>query len=113
MNKKQLEKRIKFLKLLNGLSKKDKFLYIKDCPDRMIDVICEACHNLLKLRSLKDQTKVRNKVRLIGNAFQQLSSPEISIGIKRDLLKEEEIGSVVFALLSSIVLPALIKLKER
>ena len=113
MNKKQIEKRINFFNVLNGLSKKDKFLYIKDCPDRIIDIICEACHNLLKLKSLKDQTKVRNKVRLIGNAFKQLSSPETSIATKRDLLKEEEIGVVVFSLLSSTVLPNLIKLRER
>ena len=113
MKKKQLEKRIIFLKALNGLCKKDKFCYLNDCPDVMIDIICEACHNLLKLNSMKNQRPVKNKVKLIGKALEKLSCSQTDIKTKRNLLKKEDIGKAVFSLLVTTVLPTLLKLKEK
>ena len=113
MKKKQLEKRIVFLKALNGLCKRDKFCYINDCPDAMIDIICEACHNLLKLNSMKNMKPVKNKVKLIGKALEKLSCSQTDITSKRNLLKSEEVGKAVFSLLATTVLPTLLQLKEK
>ena len=113
MKKKQLEQRIVFFQALNGLCKKDKFCYINDCPDVMIDIICEACHNLLKLNTLKNQRSVKNKAKLFGKCLEKLSCPQTSIKSKRNLLKSEEVGKAVFSLLANTVLPELKKLKEK
>lgn len=107
MKKKALEKRIKFLETLNGLSKKDKVQYIQDCPDAMINVISEACFNLLKLHTLKNQTKVTKKVKILGKDIQTLSNKVNSVESRRNLLKNESIAKEVFSLLSTAVLPAL------
>ena len=113
MKKKQLEKRIKFFQALRALCKKDKFKYVDDCPDAMIDVICEACYNLLKLHSLKDDRRTKNKLRTIKNIIKELCSCETSVVTRRNLLKKEEIGKEVFSLLSNVVLPELEKLKAK
>lgn len=113
MKKKQLEKRLKFLQALSALCKKDKFKYVDDCPDAMIDVICEACFNLLKLHSLKDDRRTKKKVKTINKFIEELCSCETSVVARRNLLKKEEIGKEVFSLLSNVVLPELEKLTAK
>lgn len=113
MRKKQVEKRIKFLLAFKSLSKKDQFQYVKDCPDPMINVICEACYNLLKLHSLKQQSKVKKKLKKIESFLEELSSSDTSVNERRNLLLNEDIGKEIFSLLSIAVLPALEKLREK
>lgn len=107
MKKKQLQKRIEFFQTLNGLSKKDKFQYIQNCPDAMIDIISEACFNILKLNTLRNQAKVTKKVKLLDNDIKTLSSKANTVESRRNLLKRELIGKEVFSLLSTAVLPEL------
>lgn len=113
MKKKQLEKRIKFLQAFKSLCKKDKFQYIKDCPDPMINVICEACYNLLKLHSLKNEGKVKKKLKKIESFLEKLTSSDISVDERRNLLLKEDIGKEIFGLISNAVLPTLEKFLKK
>lgn len=113
MKKKQLEKRVKFMQAFKSLSKKDKFQYIKDCPNQMINIISEACFNLLKLHSLKQDGKVKKKLKKIETCLNELSSSNKSVDVRRTLLLKEDIGTEIFALLSNVVLPTLEKLTKK
>lgn len=113
MKKEQLQKRVTFFHALNGLDETDRIQYLEDCPEAVINIICEACHNLLKLELLSDQTEIRKRAKPIENYLKELSNAKIDVNRRRDLLKQEDIGNVLFSLLTMYVLPTLIKLLEK
>ena len=62
MKQKQLKKRNCYFTALKGLSKKEKKEYLQECPNDLIDVICEGCFNSCKHEKLKIKRLFRIKL---------------------------------------------------
>ena len=111
MKQKHLEKRNCYFTALKGLSKKDKKEYLKECPEILINVLCEGCFNLLKHEKLKNKKDVQNKIRPIKEQFEKLADANISIKNKRQIL--DEIGIEVIALINKYIVPLLDNLVKK
>ena len=111
MKQKHLKKRNCYFTALKGLSKKEKKEYLKECPDILIDVICEGCFNLLKHEKLKNKKGIQNKIKPIKQQFEKLTDGKISIKNKREIL--DKIGVQVISLINKHLIPILNNLIEK
>ena len=111
MKQTHLKKRNCYFTALKGLSKKDKKEYLKECPEILINVLCEGCFNLLKHEKLKNKKDVQNKIRPIKEQFEKLADANISIKNKRQIL--DEIGIEVIALINKYIVPLLDNLVKK
>ena len=111
MKQKHLEKRNCYFTALKGLSKKDKKEYLKECPEILINVLCEGCFNLLKHEKLKNKKDIQNKIRPIKEQFKKLADTNISVENKRQIL--DKIGIEVIALINKYIVPLLDNLVKK
>ena len=111
MKQKYLKKRNCYFTALKGLSKKEKKEYLQECPNNLIDVICEGCFNLLKHEKLKNKKDIQNKIKPIKAQFEKLTDKKISIKNKREIL--DKIGVEVISLIYKHIIPLLNNLVEK
>ena len=111
MSKGDEKKHINFLKRLKQIKKTDRNDFFSHCSDADIQVICESCnnvyHNTLNLKD-KKREKVKRKLLPIKKEFTQLCQSRTSNKKRRTLLKNTQVGSGVFTILASTVLPILL-----
>ena len=113
MDKQSLSKRVDVIRHINSLPKKKKFLYVKNCEDECVHVICEALFNLLKGQYKLDSKKkynLKQRLRPIRGEIRQLSDHKVAISTKKRLLSDPQVGGGVFNFLVSTALPALLSL---
>ena len=105
MKTKHLKKRVRYFKALQGLSKKDIKQYMVECPDTLIDVICEACYNLLYNPKLKHKEDLCEEIKPFGDYLKKLSKQNVPVSYKRNVL--QKIGVHIVLLIERSILPLL------
>ena len=101
MKTKHLKKRVKYFKALCGLNKKGIKEYVRECPDTLIDVICEACFNLCHHCDLQDEDICREREPL--NVYiKKLANKKVPVEYKREIL--QKIGAEIVSIIDSSVL---------
>ena len=105
MKTKHLKKRVSYFKALCGLRNKDIKQYMAECPDTLIDVICEACFNLCHHHALKDEEITCREREPFNVYLKKLANKKVSVQYKREIL--QKIGAEIVYLIHSSVLPLL------
>ena len=62
MKTKHLKKRSRYFKALYGLNKSEIKNYLRECPDTLIHVICEACFNICHHHALKEDESLCREI---------------------------------------------------
>ena len=115
MDLEKLKLKVKFFNALKGLSKQDKILYLKTCPNEAIETMCEACFNLLKHEKLKNKKKLLSKIKPIQSAIKKLSNKSSSLSNKRSLFDDSKVVCGVTSAIGENILPllnSLVRTKE-
>ena len=107
MEKKSLQRRIKFLKSFKNTKNKGKHLQI--CSNNCIEYICEACYNILRGK-IKLPFNKRKKLKKHKKLVRQLANPKPKTPIKRKLLVKTQVGEGLFPVIINNILPYLINL---
>ena len=111
MTKEDQKKHIKFLKRLKQIKKSDRKNFFSQCSDADIQLICESCknvfHDTLNMGDKKKE-KIKKKLLPFKKDFTQLCQSRTSNKKRRSLLKNKQVGSGVFSILASTVLPILL-----
>ena len=111
MNQGELVQLIKTINSVNQLKKNEKIDMAHDCPENVIDSICECCYNLVNnYLPIKREKKyrARNRLNPIRHEVRELADSRTSLQRKRELLSDPQVGGGVFTILASTILPALI-----
>ena len=88
MKTKHLKKRVSYFKALRGLRNKDIKQYMAECPDTLIDVICEACFNLCYHHALKDEEITCREREPFNVYLKKLANKKVSVQYKREILQK-------------------------
>ena len=104
----ELRKKMCFLRDISSMKKKDRDLYIKQCSEKNIHIICECIYNILEGEC---GGKVVNKSHLM-KSLKKISNPGLKISKKRELLSNQY-GTGIFSLILSTAIPFLIKLLSK
>jgi len=111
MDQRELVHLIKTINSVNQLKKNEKLDMAHDCPENVVDSICECCYNLvnnyLPLNREK-KYRARNRLNPIRHEVRELADSRTSLQRKRELLSDPQVGGGVFTILASTILPALI-----
>ena len=110
MQKKSLQKRIKFLKSFKKYKNKEKHLL--QCSNNCIEYICEACYNILRGK-IKLSDGKRNELKKHKKIIRQLADPKPKTSIKRKLLLRTQVGEGLFPVIIEKILPYLINLLKK
>ena len=105
MKTKHLKNRVKYFKALCGLNKKGLKEYVRECPDTLIDVICEACFNLCHHEILKDVGFEDSQKDALNDYLKILKDRKVQVQYKREIL--QKVGAEVVSLIHSTILPLL------
>lgn len=111
MNPADLKKILHLLQKSKKVKKSDREKYFLYCSDDEIHAICGACKNFLSENiniSPSKKTYLKKKLSPIKNELRDLSKVKTSLSQKRKLLAKEQIGSGVFSLLASIIIPSIV-----
>ena len=106
-----LTKVLKNLSPISKLKLKKLVGIVPILSDDCIHKVCESCQNLLKnTYKFDDKTlkKIKQKLKMFKKEIRVLAKPSSSIKRKRRLLSNEQIGSGIFSILSSFILPSII-----
>ena len=110
MEKKSLQRRIKFLKSFKNTKNKGKHLQI--CSNNCIEYICEACYNILRGK-IKLPFNKKKKLKKHKKIIRQLANPKPKTSIKRKLLLKTQVGEGLFPVIIEKILPYLINLLKK
>lgn len=102
-----------FFSALKGLSKKDKLHYMKNCPEKALEALCEACFNLLKHEKLKNKKSVQRKIFPIQESIKKLSKKSLNPRKKRALLNDSKVICGLTSAIGENVLPLLISIARQ
>ena len=105
MKTKHLKKRSRYFKALGGLDKSEIKNYLRQCPDTLIHVICEACFNLCHHHALKEDERLCREIDPLNIYIKKLINKKVDVQYKRDIL--QKIGAEIVSLIYSNVLPLL------
>ena len=98
---------LKYIKSLKG----DNLSYIKHTNSKDIELICKCCHNLLLGNfplTKKQRATIKEIIHPNIEKIKILARKNESIKKKRKVLSEKQIGSGIFTLLATTLLPILI-----
>lgn len=102
-------RRVEFFENLCKLKKKQREQWLKNCSESNIDTISEACYNILhEVVPLKNNEKLKQKFKQVKHHLKRLSEKKLDHQKKRKILLKEQVGSGIFTLLATAVLPALL-----
>lgn len=110
MQRKSLQKRIKFLKSFKKY--KDKEKHLQHCSNKCIEYICEACFNILR-GNIKLPYNKRKKLKEHKKIIRRLANPKPKTSIKRKLLLKTQVGEGLFPVIIEKILPYLINLLNK
>ena len=105
MKTKHLKKRSRYFKALCGLNKSEIKNYLRECPETLIHVICEACFNLCHHHALKEDESLCREMDPLNVYIKKLINKKVDVQYKRDIL--QKIGAEIVSLIYSNVLPLL------
>ena len=105
MKTKHMKKRIKYFKALCGLNKRGIKEYMRECPDTLIHVICEACFNLCHHQILKDADIEDRQKDALNDYLKILKDSKVQVQYKREIL--QKVGAEIVSLIHSTILPLL------
>ena len=88
MKQKHLKKRFKYFTAIKSLGKRDLKNYIKNCPDTLIHVLCEACFNLCNHDKLNNDEKLCKKILPLNIYMKKLKDERVDIEYKREILQK-------------------------
>ena len=98
---------LKYIKSLKG----DNLNYIKHTNSKDIELICNCCHNLLLGNfplTEKEKANIKEIINPNIEKIKILARKNGSVKKKRKVLSEKQIGSGIFTLLATTLLPILI-----
>ena len=99
------------LEPLKKISQKHRTNIVPLLSDDCIHKICEGCQNLLQNTFDLDKNKTRivqRRLKKHRRVMRLFSKPETSIRRKRKILANQQIGSGIFSILASTIIPALV-----
>ena len=99
------------LEPLKKISQKHRTSIVPLLSDDCIHKICEGCQNLLQNTFDLDKNKTRivqRRLKKHRRVMRLFSKPETSIRRKRKILANQQIGSGIFSILASTIIPALV-----
>ena len=111
MEERQQNQHIDLIKRMKRIKKNQRGNFFECCSDQDIKIICESCKNIFDDTlgfNEKTRNKVKKKLLPIKKEFIAISRPKTSRRKRRELLKNPQVGSGVFTILASTVLPILI-----
>ena len=91
----------------------DKRLYMKICSDENIYAISDCCEKILDNRfnfDKKQLSEIRKKLKPISRDLRRLVKQSTCIQRRRKILQKPQVGDGVLDVISSLVIPALLKL---
>ena len=78
---------------------------MRECPDSLIHVICEACFNLCHHQILKDADFKDGQKDALNDYLKILKDRKVHVQYKREIL--QKVGAEVVSLIHSTILPLL------
>ena len=111
MEEKQQNQHINLMKRMKRIKKTERGNFFKCCSDQDIKIICESCKNIYDdTLGFDEKTRniVKKKLLPIKKEFTAISRPKTSRRKRRQLLQNPQVGSGIFTILASTVLPILI-----
>ena len=78
---------------------------MRECPDSLIHVICEACFNLCHHQILKDADFEDEQKDALNDYLKILKDRKVQVQYKREIL--QKVGAEVVSLIQSTILPLL------
>ena len=78
---------------------------MRECPDTLIQVICEACYNLCHHQILKDADFEDRQKDALNDYLKILKDRKVQVQYKREIL--QKVGAEVVSLIHSTILPLL------
>ena len=78
---------------------------MRECPDSLIHVICEACFNLYHHQILKDADFKDGQKDALNDYLKILKDRKVHVQYKREIL--QKVGAEVVSLIHSTILPLL------
>ena len=107
----EMNKHIKFFKRLKQIRKCDRKNFFSQCSDADIQLMCESCkniyHDTLNMGE-KKKAQVKKKLLPFKKEFIKLCNSQTPNKVRRSLLKNKQVGSGIFTILASTVLPILL-----
>ncbi len=104
------------INLLSNHTGMDKRLYMKICSDENIYAISDCCDKILNNSFKFDQKQlsaIRKKLKPITRDIRRLVKQSTCIHSRRKILQKPQVGDGVLDIISSLVIPALLKLYLR
>lgn len=111
LNKKILQQRADILKLFKNMSKKKKLECVKYLDSNTVHNICECLHNFFKNNFNMNERKctyIKRKFAFHKDKIKMLLNEKTSTKKRKEILADNQIGSGLFTILSTLVLPAII-----
>ena len=111
MGKRYLRNVVKKLHPITKLKSKEAINIVPLLSDECIHKVCESCKNLLKNNyNFDDKTlrKIKKKLNVFKKDIRILAKPTSALSRKRSLLSNQQVGSGVFSILSSFVIPTIL-----
>ena len=101
------------INLLSNHEGKDKLIYMKICSDECIYAISDCCDKILDNRFKFDQKQlsaIRKKLKPVTRDLRRLVKQSTCIQSRRKILQKPQVGEGVLDIISSLVIPSLLKL---
>ena len=101
------------INLLSNHVGKDKRLFMQICSDENIFAISECCRNILDNRfnfDNKQLSTIRKKLKPVKADIRKLVRNSTCIKSRRKILQKPQVGEGVLDIISSLVIPTLLKL---
>ena len=101
------------INLLSNHEGKDKVLFMKICSDENIYAISDCCEKILDNRFKFDQKQlsaIRKKLKPVKADIRKLVRNSTCIKSRRKILQKPQVGDGVLDIISSLVIPILLKL---
>ena len=101
------------INLLSNDIRMDKVLFIKICSDENIYAKSDCCDKILDNSFKFDQkhiSKIRKKLKPVKADIRKLAKNSTCIKSRREILQKRQVGEGVLDIITSLVIPTLLKL---
>lgn len=111
--KNQIKEKYNFLHDIVKAPKRQREKFLLQTQPKNIHTICEAVHNILIGRCTSSNKQICSRMKLLKKQMQKLANPTLKVDQKRLILSNNQVGSGIFSLIASVVIPFLVNLLSK
>lgn len=111
--KSQLQEKYNFLHDIVKTPKRERAKFLVQTQPKNIHTICEAVYNILNGRCTSSKKQICSRMKLLKKEMRDLANPALKVDKKRQILSNNQVGSGIFSLIASVVIPFLVNLLSK